>query len=426
MAVDAAAQLLGDLCTVIDCEHKTAPAADGPTGLFSIGTRDLKRGRLLLGGAKQVTLETFAEWTARAVPQPGDLILAREAPVGAVAMVPWDVSVCLGQRTVLLRPKSETVAPRYLLYVLLGEEMQATMHSLSEGSTVPHLNVGDIRKLRIPIRHSPSEQEALVRFLGAIDDKIELNLHYVDTLDRLLRADYQARFIEFATAHELVDTPAGPIPQGWRIDALSSIAKRLNGSTNPATEPGELFELFSIPAFDAGAVAELSLGSAILSSKTRLPRPAILLSKLNPTTKRVWDARPNSERAVCSGEFIPLVTTGPAVPMSYLQSVLRFDDGLWDHIIAHVTGTTGSRQRVRPEEVLGAPVVVPPDDELRDYDAFAKPLFDRIHVLRQEVTSLEKLRDALLPRLVAGEAWFDDDILAEWAAESTDDGVPVG
>src|SRR5437870_2014835 len=140
---------LKDVCElIVDCEHKTAPPQQ--TGYPSIRTPNIGRGRLLLEGVNRVSEETYKEWTKREVPQADDLILAREAPVGNVAIIPPNLKVCLGQRTVLLRANKHLVAPHYLVYLLLGDEIQGRIQAIANGATVGHLNVRDIRELELP------------------------------------------------------------------------------------------------------------------------------------------------------------------------------------------------------------------------------------------------------------------------------------
>ncbi|EQD49180.1 type I restriction-modification system subunit S, partial [mine drainage metagenome] len=91
-------------------------------------------------------------------PMPGDLILAREAPIGNVAIIPKGLKVCLGQRTVLIRPESTKILPQYLVYLMLGDEIQGRIHSLSNGATVHHLNMKDIRNLALPKLPTLQEQ----------------------------------------------------------------------------------------------------------------------------------------------------------------------------------------------------------------------------------------------------------------------------
>jgi hypothetical protein len=72
---------LVDLCElIVDCEHKTAPTQEA--GHPSIRTPNIGNGRLILDNANRVSEETYRLWTQRAVPRAGDLIMAREAPVG--------------------------------------------------------------------------------------------------------------------------------------------------------------------------------------------------------------------------------------------------------------------------------------------------------------------------------------------------------
>ena len=111
-------------------------------GYPSIRTPNIGRGRLILEGVNRVSEETYKLWTQRAIPGEGDLILAREAPVGNVAIIPKNLQVCLGQRTVLILPDKSKIDPNYLVYLLLGDEVQGKIQSLTVAATVAHLNIG--------------------------------------------------------------------------------------------------------------------------------------------------------------------------------------------------------------------------------------------------------------------------------------------
>ena len=95
-----------------------------------IRTPNIGSGCFLLDGVRRVSKDTYEAWTRRAVPRVGDLILAREAPVGNVACVPEGLHPCLGQRTVLIRPDQEVVVSRYLTYLLLSDAMRGRMLSV--------------------------------------------------------------------------------------------------------------------------------------------------------------------------------------------------------------------------------------------------------------------------------------------------------
>jgi type I restriction enzyme S subunit len=90
------------LRALIDCEHKTAPAVDD-SPYRVVRTAGVRHGRLRIEGTYCTTPEAYAKWTRRGIPQPGDVIFTREAPAGEACVVPPGVSVCLGQRTVLMQ-----------------------------------------------------------------------------------------------------------------------------------------------------------------------------------------------------------------------------------------------------------------------------------------------------------------------------------
>ena len=117
---------LDEVCEfVVDCLHKTAPTQS--TGYPSIRTPNVGRGRLMLEGVNRVSEDVYAEWTKRAIPKPGDLIMAREAPAGNVAVIREGQTVCLGQRTVHLRPDHDKVDPNFLCYYLLAPRQQGAL-----------------------------------------------------------------------------------------------------------------------------------------------------------------------------------------------------------------------------------------------------------------------------------------------------------
>ena len=182
------ATTLQDICElIVDCEHKTAPVQDA--GIPSIRTPNVGRGRLVLENVNRVSEDTWKYWTKRAIPREGDLIFAREAPLGNVAIVPPDTKLCLGQRTVLIRPNKERVSPSYLCYLLLSPKLQSILHSMGSGATVPHVNIKDIRNLLLQLPSLPI-QKKIAGVLSAYDDLIEANLKRIKLLEEMAQITY--------------------------------------------------------------------------------------------------------------------------------------------------------------------------------------------------------------------------------------------
>lgn len=171
---------LQDVCElIVDCPHTSAK--DEGAGYPLIRTPNVGHGRLILTDVHRVSQDIYERRVSRAVPRQGDLILAREAPAGNVAIVPSGVEVCLGQRTMLLRPDSSFVVPEYLNYYLNAPEQRDRMLRLANGATVSHINVADIRNMPVQLP-SREEQSKVAELLSVFDNKIELNKQLNDYL----------------------------------------------------------------------------------------------------------------------------------------------------------------------------------------------------------------------------------------------------
>lgn len=162
-----------DICElIVDCPHSTAK--DEGKGYPLVRTPNVGKGRLVLEGVHRVSESVYRERIERAMPQYGDIILAREAPVGNAAIILQDQTVCLGQRVVLIRANQTVADPFYLVFYLLSGPVQHRLKNSANGAVVAHLNMNDIRNLEVSLP-SLSEQKRVARILKSIDDKIELN-----------------------------------------------------------------------------------------------------------------------------------------------------------------------------------------------------------------------------------------------------------
>jgi type I restriction enzyme S subunit len=293
--------------------------------------------------------------------------------------------------------------PRFIYYWLQLVDFE----SVSAKSAVPGINRNDLHEFEAVVPHL-EEQRRIAGVLGALDGKIEQNRRLGERLSALIDAEFRARFLN---GRERARHPLG---------RAASVHKK---SIQPNEHPGQLFEHFSIPAFDSGRMPSLEAGSAILSGKTLLPDDdVVLFSKLNPLTRRIWWPRRKGVGVpVCSSEFVALLPT--EVPATFLYAALRNDAVLYDEILGHATGTTGSRQRVKPEDVLACQVVAPEPDELAAFDAVARPSCDLEASLGRESGRLAELRDSLLPRVVSGairvpDSYDPDDALGTVAEDA--------
>jgi type I restriction enzyme S subunit len=233
---------LNDVCElIVDCPHSTAP--DEGEGYPLIRTPNIGKGRLLLEDVHRVSKSVYDDRNKRAVPKENDLILAREAPVGNVALIKRGQEVCLGQRTVLIRPNPKKVLPEFLVYYLLSPQIQHIFTGSSNGTIVSHLNLAILRNMEISLP-SISVQEEISKHFVAIDDKIDLNNALVENLENYIDVLYKRWFVDFnfpddqgkpykENGGQFVESYENErIPKGWKKVPLLEVVD-WQGNTQP-------------------------------------------------------------------------------------------------------------------------------------------------------------------------------------------------
>lgn len=135
---------------IVDCEHKTAPYVEGGE-FWILRTSSVKRGEIDWSGAYTTGASSYKAWTQRAVPDPGDVIFTREAPVGEAAVIPPGRKVALGQRTVLMKLRNEIMCPQFLVHQIYGGLPRERIALATQGSTVGHFNMDDIGWMRVAV-----------------------------------------------------------------------------------------------------------------------------------------------------------------------------------------------------------------------------------------------------------------------------------
>ncbi len=405
-----------DFCEIIvDCEHKTAPIQT--IGYASIRTPNVGRGRLLLDGVNRVDEATYREWTKRAIPQEKDLIIAREAPVGNVAIIKEGQVVCLGQRTVLVRPDPKKIIPDFLCYFLLGDYTQNIFQGASSGATVKHLNMKDIRAFSMPELPSISTQRRIASILSAYDDLIENNTRRIAILEEMARRLYEEWFVNFRfPGHEtvcFVETELGTVPEGWEVGALGSIAT-INPETIKLNSPPSTIEYIDISSVATGNVSQVQymfFSDAPSRARRIVKSTDILWSCVRPNLKAyalIVNPNPNT---VASTGFAVIRAHG--TPYSYVYTLVT-SDSFVAYLVNHATGA--AYPAVKQSDFEAAKVILPKKHLLSSFHERTEPMLLLCAELKRKNTNLRAQRDLLLPKLISGELDVSE---AEDALEET-------
>ncbi len=406
---------LDELCElIVDCEHKTAPTQE--TGYPSIRTPNIGRGRFILDGVNRVSEETYRLWTRRAVPQPGDLIMAREAPVGNVAMIPEGLYPCLGQRTLLIRPDRAKVEPSFLSYFLNGPQGQSLIHGKTNGATVAHLNMKDVRSLPLPPLPPLPVQRRIAGILSAYDELIENSQRRIRLLEDMARALYREWFVHFRfPGHDSVPSlpsALGDIPQGWEVTDLAAVCDEDKGIQTgpfgsqlheadysdegvPVVMPKDLIGF----RIRTDSIAHIPVETAEKLSRHRMKPGDIVYGRRGDIGRRAF-IMPHQSGWFCGTGCLRIRPDPKKVNRWYLFNYLGQDDVV-KLIAGRAQGVT--MPNLNTGLLSSVPIALPPRAIQDHFARLSFPFAQAQEALHTRIETLHRTRDLLLPRLLSGQ-----------------------
>ena len=379
-----------ELCSVVvDCPHSTPKWT--ANGKIVIRNKNIKHGKIDFSSPSYTDDEHFAQRIKRAKPQPGDIIITREAPIGDVGMIPENTECCLGQRMVLLRANQSVCDNFYLLYSLQSLYVQHQISwSEGTGTTVSNLRIPHLEQIQIP--YLPLEQQAKISsVLRALEEKIENNRRLNDNLQQQAQSYFQELFVDNADPE-------------WTTGTISDLGTVVGGSTPSKAKPEYYTESgiawitpkdlsinkSKFVSHGENDITELGLKN---SSAAIMPEGTVLFSSRAPI----------GYIAIAAGEVttnqgfksvVPKPEIGTPFVYFFLKNTLPVIEGM-------ASGSTF--KEVSGSTMKNVPAVIPDAETLAKFSDFCAPIFAQQRILEEQNQSLATLRDNLLPKLMSGE-----------------------
>ena len=250
-----------------------------------------------------------------------------------------------------------------------------------------------------------SLQQQIVTILKSIDDKIEINKRINDNLEQQAQALFKSWFVDFEPFKdgEFVESELGRIPKGWRVGTLTDVAELRKPSIRPQDKI--FYTHYSIPAFDNSKKPSADEGSTIKSNKIGISDGAVLLSKLNPSTKRIWYTGIVPNNSVSSTEFLPFYSKNQKFT-PFLYCYLNYNRN-YNEIANGAKGTTNSHQRIDANSILNRNLAIS-EEAIDEFCDCCQSFMNLILAANQESRRLAQIRDLLLPKLMSGELKIND------------------
>lgn len=339
---------------------------------------------------KPLTIDTYA-YDTKAV------ILAGNNAEGNFHIQYYEGKFNAYQRTYIIETNDETIVDiRYLYYAL--KICLLHFKQISQGTATKFLTAKILNAFELPIPRI-EEQQKIAFLLAEIDEKIKTNEIINNNLEQQTQAIFKSWFVDFELNY-------GIMPSDWKVSQLGSIAKISTEVFSPAKNPNIEVEHYSIPAYDEKRYPVFETSNGIKSNKYRLSSNSVMISKLNPDTKRIWRPYCISDNPICSTEFIVYEPINP-LNRDFIYSIID-SIGFSAFLCSHTTGSTNSRQRATPSVTLTYDIIVPDEKTIQAFCSIVSPMYDTIENNIKENQKLAETRDKLLPKLMSGELDVSD------------------
>ena len=383
--------VLEDVCELIaDCPHTTAP--DEGKGYPLIRTPNVGKGRLLLEGVHRVSKDIYDKRNMRAIPQKDDIIFAREAPAGNAALIREGQEVCLGQRTVLIRPDCEKVFPEYLVYYLLAPEQQYKLLGTANGATVAHVNLPVIRKMPIELPDIDVQQK-IAGYISIYDDLIENNQRQIKLLEEAAQRLYKEWFVDLRfPGYEDCKIVDG-VPVEWGKNKLDEIADVIMGQSPKSEFYNKEHKGLPFHQGVGSYGARFVQDDTYSTSFTKVAEANSILFSVRAPVGRLNITK----NKIVIGRGIAAINSKSGF-QSYLFYALKerfFKDD--------ILGNGAIFASISKNELLNQVFVIPDEKIMSAYEKIAAALDKKIEVVDMQLQQLVEARDRLLPKLMNGE-----------------------
>ena len=320
--------------------------------------------------------------------------------------------VLLGYHCALITPNPAIVDGKYLNAFMHTRYIQKFFENNASGSGQRYTLSNDTISNIPVLLPSIEEQHTIGKLLADIDRKIELNKQINDNLEAMAKQLYDYWFVQFDFPNEEgkpYKSSGGAmvwneklkrkIPKGWHCGTLLDIAEYTNGLACQKYRPTDDNKLpvIKIKEMHDGLSVDTEWVKADIPDDVKVFDGDVLFSWSASLEVMLW--------AYGNGglnQHIFKVTSKNGYPRSFYFYQLVHYIGVFKQMAEARKTTMG---HITQDHLRQSTIVLPPDVDIANkLEEKLCPIFDAIVKNSQEIMTLTKQRDELLPLLMNGQA----------------------
>lgn len=221
--------------------------------------------------------------------------------------------------------------------------------------------------------------------------KIETNNKIIGNLEAQAQALFKYYFIDFEPFRDgkFIDSDLGPIPEGWDVVKLGKIVNIHDKKRIPLSkmQRDDMEKIY--PYYGANGIIDyvddyIFDGTYLLMGEDGTVIDEYNYPILNYVSGKIWV---NNHAHVITGKNLSTEFIYVLLSQTKIQNII-----------------TGAVQlKINQSNLKSIKVINPPDYILKEYEKIINTVFRQILILGKQNQTLAQTRDALLPKLMAGE-----------------------
>ena len=385
-------QKLKDICLteITDGTHQTPTYSE--YGYIFLSSKNVTTQKIDWDNVMFIPEKLHEELYKRVAPQIDDILLAKNGTTGVAAIVDRDIVFDIYVSLALIRPNTEIVMPRYLLYAINNPVVKGYFDSSLKGIGVPNLHLKNIRETPIKI-YDLETQKAIVEKLDKVCELISLRKHQLEKLDELVKARFVEMFGEISdnsmnwdcfTIGKLIST----IESGW------------SGNGKQREKHADEIAVLKVSAVTKGYF--IPTECKVLDDQHNIKK------YVYPQKGDILFSRANTKEMV--GATVLIKKDYPDLILPDKLWKIRFCTDVNPIYMKHVlstttvrnafsaasTGTSGSMYNVSMEKFKGVIIPVPPLSVQNEFAAFVERVDQQKQTVQQSLEKLELMKKALM------------------------------
>lgn len=284
--------------------------------------------------------------------------------------------------------------PKWLYYCLSSNKDR--LINTAVGTAQKNLLLRDLRdfKINVPDRQI---QRKIAAILSAYDDLIENNTRRIRILEEMAQSIYREWFVHFRyPGHEgvpLVDSPLGPIPQGWEVKKLGEECLLVMGQSPESKYYNENGEGLPFHQGVTGFGFRFPKNYSFCTKPNRIAENEDILFSVRAPVGRINISR---EKIIIGRGLCAIRSQNNNQRFVFQQLKEKFQE-------EDTMGGGTIFKSVTKDDMKGIMLLMPTTAIIQLFEKIATPIFKELEVLTDKNANLRQQRDLLLPRLMSGE-----------------------